>query len=194
MIPPDETGEVTVLLQAWSDGDRSAGDRLFEIIYRELHRLAGAQIRRSGVPLTIQATEVVHEAYLRLAMQDATDWRNRAQFYAIAATIIRRVLLDYARRRLAGRRDRRQEVPLEAVLEREVMTLERADELIQLDAALEELSGQDPRRARVVELRYFAGLGVAEVAEVLRVSQPTVKRDWAFTRAWLRKRLDGQRP
>lgn len=194
MPQPDDPGEVTGLLQAWSERDPAAGDRLFAIVYDELRRLARAQLRRSGVPVTIQATEIVHEAYLRLARQDATDWKNRAHFYAMAATVIRRVLLDYARHRLAGRRDRRREVPLDVALDRKVMTLERADELIQLDAALNELSGEDPRRARVVELRYFAGLEVAEIAEVLEVSEPTVKRDWAFSRAWLRMRLDDPDP
>ncbi len=191
MSLPDDPDEVTLLLQAWSAGDRGAGDRLFGIIYGELRRLARGQIHRSNVPITIQATDVIHEAYLRLAKQDATDWKNRAHFYAIAATVIRRVLLDYARHRLADRRDRRQELPLEAAQNQETMTLERADELIQLDTALEQLREQDTRRARVVELRYFAGLEIAEIAEVLQVSQPTVKRDWAFSRAWLRTRLEG---
>ncbi|MHB1329060.1 MAG: ECF-type sigma factor [Gemmatimonadales bacterium] len=192
MSLPDDSGEVTILLQAWSDGDRAAGDRLFAIIYGELRRLVRGQIRRSGVPVTIQATEVIHEAYLRLAKQDSTDWKNRAHFFAMAATVVRRVLMDYARNRLAARRDRRQELPIEAALEQEVMSAERADGLIQLDAALEALRAGDPRRARVVELRYFAGLEVKEIAEVLQVSAPTVKRDWAFSRAWLRTRLDGR--
>jgi len=188
----DDSGEVTILLKAWSDGDRAAGDRLFSIIYEELRRLVRGQIRRANIPVTIQATEVVHEAYLRLAKQHTTDWQNRAHFYALAATVIRRLLLDYARQRLAARRDRRQEVPLEAAMDEEVMTLEHADELIQLDAALDALRSDDPRRARVVELRYFAGLEVTEIAEVLQVSEPTVKRDWAFSRAWLRTRLGGR--
>ncbi len=178
-----------MLLQAWSDGDRTAGDRLFAIVYGELRRLARIQIHRSSVPITIQATEVIHEAYFRLAGQESTDWKNRAHFYAMAATVIRRVLLDYARNRLAGRRDRRQEVSIEAAADHAGMTMERADELIQLSTALDELAASDPRRARVVELRYFAGLDVTEVAAVLKVSEPTVKRDWALARAWLRIRL-----
>ncbi len=195
MTMSDDAGDVTVLLQAWSDGDRVAGDRLFAIIYGELRQLAGVQLRRSSVPITIQATEVIHEAYFRLARQHTTDWKNRAHFYAIAATVMRRILLDYARLRLAGRRDRRQEAPLDAALgvsiDREVMSFERADELLQIDEALEELAAEDPRRARVVELRYFAGLGIAEVARLLDISEPTVKRDWALARAWLRTRLGG---
>lgn len=186
---PEDPGEVTVLLQAWSAGDRAAGERLFSIVYGELRRLAAGQIRRSAVPITIQATEVIHEAYFRLASQDRTNWKSRAHFYAMAATVIRRVLLDYARHRLADRRDRRQEVPIDSAPEQEAMSIERADELVQLDAALMELSADDPRRARVVELRYFAGLGISDIAEVLQVSEPTVKRDWAVTRAWLRTRL-----
>ncbi len=189
MTLPDDSGDVTLLLQAWSDGDQVAGDQLFALVYEELRRLARAQIHRSGIPVTIQATEVIHEAYFRLAKQDATTWQNRAHFYAMAATVIRRVLLDYARHRLALRRDRRQEVPLDAALSQAAMTLERADELVRIDAALAELGSDDPRRARVVELRYFADLSVAEIATVLHVSEPTVKRDWALARAWLRTRL-----
>lgn len=191
MSLPADSGEVTILLQAWSEGDRAAGDQLFAVIYGELRRLVRGQIHRSSVPVTIQATEVIHEAYLRLAKQDSTDWKNRAHFFAMAATVIRRVLLDYARGRLAARRDRRRELPLEAALEHEAMSVERADGLIQLDAALDALRTGDPRRARVVELRYFAGLEVKEIAEVLQVSEPTVKRDWAFSRAWLRTRING---
>ncbi len=194
MTTTDDAGDVTVLLQAWSDGDQVAGDQLFGIIYGELRHLAGVQLRRSSVPVTIQATEVIHEAYFRLARQDSTDWQNRAHFYAMAATVMRRVLLDYARNRLAERRDRRREAPIEAALavpgDESVMSFERADELLQINRALEELATTDPRRARVVELRYFAGLGIPEVAAVLKISEPTVKRDWALARAWLRTRID----
>ena len=115
MSLPADSGEVTILLQAWSEGDRAAGDQLFAVIYGELRRLVRGQIHRSSVPVTIQATEVIHEAYLRLAKQDSTDWKNRAHFFAMAATVIRRVLLDYARGRLAARRDRRRELEHEAM-------------------------------------------------------------------------------
>ncbi len=185
---------MTVLLRAWSEGDQHAGDRLFGIIYGELRHLARVQLRRSSVPVTMQATEVIHEAYFRLARQDQTDWLNRAHFYAIAATVMRRVLLDYARHRLAARRDRRQEAPLDEASSLpgtdDVMSFERADELLQINRALEDLAAADPRRARVVELRYFAGMEISDVAAVLKVSEATVKRDWALARAWLRTRID----
>lgn len=184
--------QVTVLLRAWADGDRNAGDRLFPIIYRELRQISQAQLARSSAPVTLQATEVLHEAYLRLADQHSPDWKDRAHFFALAATVVRRVLLDHARYRLAERRDRRAEVPLEPDHGRSGMTHERADELIQLEDALNALAEVEPRPSRVVELRYFAGLDVKETAEVLDVSPATVKRDWVFARAWLRRHMDGR--
>lgn len=187
---PDQD-QVTVLLRAWADGDRSAGDRLFPIIYRELRQISQAQLARSSAPVTLQATEVLHEAYLRLADQHSADWKDRAHFFALAATVVRRVLLDHARYRLAERRDRRAEVSLEPDHGRSRMTRERADELIQLEDALNALAEVEPRPSRVVELRYFAGLDVKETAEVLDLSPATVKRDWTFARAWLRRHMDG---
>lgn len=183
-------GDVTVLLRSWSEGDQEAGERLFPLIYRELHRIASIQLVKSSAQITLQPTEVLHEAYLRLADQDQSDWKNRAHFYALAATVVRRVLLDHARFRLAGRRDRRVEVELDSDEVRGLMSRERADELLRLNEALTALSELDARRVRVVELRYFAGLEVSEVAEVLQVSPATVKRDWAFARAWLLRRLN----
>ncbi len=190
MANEPDRGEVTVLLQAWSGGDREAGERLFPLIYRELHRITSIQLGKSPAQITLQATEVLHEAYIRLADQDRSDWKNRAHFYALAATVVRRVLLDHARFRLADRRDRRVEVSIDAEDARGLMSRERADELLRLNDALTALSELDARRARVVELRYFAGLEVKETAEVLQVSPATVKRDWAFARAWLLHRLN----
>jgi len=186
--------QVTILLRAWADGDASAGDQLFPLVYRELRRISENQLRRSTGPVTLEPTEVLHEAYLRLADQRVSDWRNRAHFFALAATVVRRVLLDHARHRLAARRDRRVEVPLETDHNRLFMTETRADELIQLDEALSTLATLDLRRARVVELRYFGGLSVEETAEVMGVGTATVKRDWALARAWLRTRIQEGEP
>jgi RNA polymerase sigma-70 factor (ECF subfamily) len=181
--------QVTVLLRAWAGGDTAAGDQLFPLIYRELRRISEVQLRRSARPVTLDPTEVLHEAYLRLADQKVSDWRNRAHFFALAATVVRRILLDHARHRLAARRDRRVEVALETHHHRHLMSEARADELLQLDEALSTLFSLDSRRARVVELRYFGGLSVEETAEVLGVGTATVKRDWALARAWLRSRI-----
>ncbi len=186
--------QVTVLLRAWAEGDAGAGEQLFPLIYRELRRISEVQLRRSARPVTLDPTEVLHEAYLRLSDQKVSDWRNRAHFFALAATVVRRVLLDHARHRLAARRDRRVEVSLETDHHRHLMSEDRADELIQLDEALSALSDMDLRRARVVELRYFGGLSVEETAEVLGVGTATVKRDWALARAWLRTRIQGGLP
>ncbi len=180
---------VTELLRSWSEGDEAAGEELFPMVYGELRRISEVQIRKSSTPVTMQATEILHEAYLRLANQHERDWRSRSQFFALAATVVRRVLLDHARHRLALRRDRRSEVDLEPHHEAYLMTEARADELVQIHEALDLLATLDARRARVVELRYFGGLSVEETAEVLGVSAPTVKRDWAVARAWLRTRV-----
>ncbi len=187
--PEIDPKQVTVLLRAWADGDESVGDQLFPLIYRELRQISENQLRRSGPAMTLGPTEVLHEAYLRLADQKSSDWRNRAHFFALAATVVRRVLLDHARHRLAARRDRRREVKLEPEHHGHLMSEDRADELLQLDEALSALASVDGRRARVVELRYFGGLTVEETADVLGVGTATVKRDWALARAWLRARI-----
>ena len=183
--------EVTMLLRAWSEGDQEAADRLFSLVYPELREISNRQAARRGAPVTLQATEILHEAWLRLADQELDRWENRSHFFGLAATMVRRVLLDHARYRLAARRDRRQEVELGPDTEPHAMALERAEELIQLNGALAELESVDPRRARVVELRYFGGLDVNETAEIMGISTATVKRDWRLARAWLRKRMEG---
>lgn len=189
MADVDDHRQVTRLLQAWAGGDRDAGDRLFPLIYQELRAISERQLRRSSAQITLQPTDVLHEAYLRLADQRAVSWRDRTHFFALGAIVIRRVLLDHARYRLAARRDRREEVDLHPDHEPFAMTEARADEVLRLDEALEELAALDPRRARVVELRFFGGLNVDETAAAMNISAPTVKRDWAFARAWLRRRI-----
>jgi RNA polymerase sigma factor (TIGR02999 family) len=187
--PPDpsapEPGDVTRLLRAWRAGDRFAGDRLIERVYSELKRIAGAQLRGERPGRTLNATGLVHEAYLRLAQQDRFDWRDRAHFFGLAATCMRRVLVDRARARAAAKRDP----------EGFVLTDGRAgvaagpEELLDLDQALERLAAAHPRHAKVVEMRYFAGLELTEIGECLEISERTVKRDWAFARAWLLREL-----
>lgn len=183
----NDRGNVTGLLNAWQDGDAEAGDTMLALIYDELHRIAAQQRRRGQDLSTLQTTDLLHEAWLRLSDQGAVNWRNRSQFFAIASVVIRRVLLDYARRRKSQQRDRRMEVPLAD--SPEPMNAERAREVIELDAALGELKAHDPRQARVVELRYFGGLTIEETGSVLEVSPATVKRDWEHARAWLYREL-----
>ena len=172
-----------MLLRAWSRGDEAAGERLFPILYDELRRQAGRYMRRERRTHTLQPSGLVHEAYLRLAGAPDLEWRSRAQFFAIAARVMRQVLVDYARRRRAAKRKGCQ------------VTLADADaavaplDLLDLEDALEELAVLDARQARVVELRFFGGLDVEETAEVLGLAPRTVKRDWQTARAWLQHRL-----
>jgi RNA polymerase sigma factor (TIGR02999 family) len=153
------------------------------MIYAELHRIAASQRRREPGSLTLQTTDLVHEAWLRLNRQREPNWQGRAQFAALAATMVRRVLLDHARKRRTLQRDHNSKVPLEAA--HGLMDEGRADELVALDAALDALSQLDARQSRIVELRYFGGLTIAETADALDISPATVKREWEHARAWL---------
>jgi RNA polymerase sigma factor (TIGR02999 family) len=179
--------DVTRMLNAWSAGDPDAGAELLPYIYSELKRISRAQLRASDLPVTMQATELVNEAYLRLAGQRAGDWNDRTHFFALASTMIRRVLLDYARKRCAQRRDRRMEVKVDD--QTDLMSPERAEELVQLDEALAALHELDEPKARLVELRYFGGLTIEEAAEVLDCSASTVKRDWKVAKAFLYRHM-----
>jgi len=182
-----EKPDVTQMLNAWSAGDQEAGAELLPHIYSELKRISRAQLRASDLPVTMQATELVNEAYLRLAGQRAGDWNDRTHFFALASTMIRRVLLDYARKRCAQRRDRRMEVKFDD--QPDLMSPERAEELVQLDDALAALHELDEPKARLVELRYFGGLTIDEAAEVLDCSASTVKRDWLVAKAFLYRHM-----
>ena len=182
--------EITSLLIAWGDGDRAALERLLPLVERELHRLARHYMRRESPGHTLQTTAVVNEAYLKLCDQTRVRWQNRAHFFAIAATVMRRFLSNYARDRHREKRGGRAvQVSLSEVA---VMSEERSEELIALDDALERLAGFDERKARVVELRHFGGLTAAEAAEVLGVSVATVERDWNAAKAWLAKEVRGE--
>lgn len=184
MAQPDD---LTTLLQAWSGGDGSAGERLMALVYEELRSLSSSRLRAHGGAVTLQATELISEAYLRLSSQVDTDWQNRNHFFAIAATVMRRVLLDQARRRHSAKRDRR----LETAEDPELLSMSgaRAEQLLTLDAALEQLAELSPRQAQIIELRYFGGLSIPEAAAALEISEATVKRDWLLARAWLLKQL-----
>lgn len=180
-----ESGEVTALLRAWRGGDERARERLIEQVYSTLKRIAGAQLKRERRGVTLDATGLVHEAYVRLAGTVNIDWRDRSHFFAIASICMRRVLVDRARTRLAAKRDPGDFLVTHGQSESPVSP----EELLDLDQAIERLAAEEPRLARVVEMRYFAGLEHAEIAEVMAVSERTVKRDWAFARAWLLREL-----
>jgi len=179
--------DVTQLLLAWRDGDEGALPRLMPVVYDELRRLAASYMRRERPDHTLQATALLNEAYLRLIDQTRVAWQGRAHFFGIAARMMRRILMDHARQHRAVKRGSGgRKLPLEDALEEPVR---QNVDLLALDEALTRLEDLDPRQGRVVELRFFAGLEVNEVAEVLAISPATVKRDWAVARAWLHREI-----
>jgi RNA polymerase sigma factor (TIGR02999 family) len=181
--PPD----VTDLLHRWSKGDREALDRLAPIVYGELRRLAGHYLKSERGDHTLQPTALANEAFLRLVRQN-TDWESRSQFFGVSARIMRRVLVDHARHRLAQKRGSGEKVSLD-----DVLTIPEAPhvDLVALNESLERLGEFDEQKLRVVELRYFCGLSVPETAEVLGISPSTVQRDWSIAKAWLYRDLAG---
>ena len=183
------THEITRLLNEWGGGDQEALDRLYPLVYAELRRLARRYMRREREGHTLQTTALVNEAYLRLLDQRHVRWANRAHFFAIAAQMMRRILVDHARRYRYGKR-RGAEAKV-SLTEAARSPGERAAELLALDEALQTLARRDERRSRVVELRFFGGLNNGEIAEALRVSPNTVMRDWQLARAWLYRELRG---
>ena len=182
-----ECSETTQLLRAWADGDAQALERLTPRVYNELRRIAGHFMRNERPGRTIQTTALVHEAYMKLIDVDNVDWQHRAHFFAIAAQIMRHILLDRARRRVAVKRGGAAvRLNVDDVAD---LGTGRAREIIQLDDALHALANIDPRKAQVIEFRFFAGLSIQETAEVLKVSPDTVLRDWRLARAWLLKEI-----
>jgi RNA polymerase sigma factor (TIGR02999 family) len=180
---------VSQLLQAWSDGDRSALDELTLIVYQELRRLARRYMRGEGPGHTLQTTELVNEAYKRLVDYKHMRWQNRAHFFAVSAQLMRRILVEHARRHNLKRGGGVQRVSLD---EGAVAGNAWAEDLVALNDAMDALAQIDPRQAQVVELRFFSGLSVPETAEVLKISAPTVMRDWNTAKAWLyREMTDG---
>jgi RNA polymerase sigma factor (TIGR02999 family) len=185
-----EAMDVTALLVAWSRGDAAAGAPLMDAVYDELRRLARAHLRRERSDQSMPATALVHEAYVKLIDQRHVRWQNRAHFFAIAARVMRRLLVDRARHRDAEKRGGAITVPL-TDFDPSVATPQ--PDLLELDLALDKLSALDARQGRLVELRFFGGLTVEEAAEVLDVAAITVKRDWALARTWLYRELRGER-
>jgi RNA polymerase sigma factor (TIGR02999 family) len=177
------------LLLAWRSGEPTALDQMLPLVYDELRRLAAGYLRRERPEHTLQPTALVHEAYLRLLGQKQVDWRNRAHFLGVAAGVMRRILVNHARdRRAAKRPGDRDQVSLSLLADERVTP---DVDVIALEEALEGLAGRDPRMARVVELRFFGGLTMEEIAEVLEISRATVERDWNFARTWLYAAIEG---
>ncbi len=185
MSGPPPGAQLTRLLEAWQHGDSRAADELVTLVYAELRRMARARLRDERPGHTLQATALVHEAWMRLMNQHGATWQNRAQFFAVAAQAMRRILVDHARKRSAAKRgEGTSTIDVDALAH--VLTAPIPDDrLLALDAALEELATLDARQARIVELRFFGGLSVEEAADVLAVSPTTIKREWSTARAWL---------
>ncbi len=186
------TGEVTHLLQDWSDGSREALDKLLPLVYDELRRLAHSYLTHERPSHTLQTTALVHEAYLKLIDQHSVNWQNRAQFFALSAQAMRRILIDSARRHTSVKRGSGgTKISLD---EAATVSSKAANEsLLALDMALQELEKVDAEQSRIVELRYFGGLTIEETAEVLKSSPATVKREWTMARAWLYQAMAGSR-
>src|ERR1700722_773100 len=181
-------GDVSELLQAWTGGDQQALDALTPVVYDELRRLARSYMRRERPGHSLQTTALVNEAYIRLVDYKRMQWQNRAHFFAVSAQLMRRILVDHARRHNLKRGGDAQQVSLE---EAAAVTGGRTTDLVSLDDAMNALARIDPRKMQVVEMRFFGGLSVDEIAEVLKVSTVTVKRDWRTARTWLYRELTG---
>jgi RNA polymerase sigma factor (TIGR02999 family) len=186
-------GDITALLRVWSDGDEQAFDRLIPLVYDELHRLATRYLAGEQGNVSLQATGLVNEVCIRLLGWDQARWQNRGHFYGVSAQMMRRVLVDIARRRRARRRGGAEgvRVPLDNV---EVAAPQPDIDLVAIDRALEKLAADEPRKARVVELRFFGGLSMEETAQALGISVRTAHGDWALARAWLYRELSGEDP
>jgi RNA polymerase sigma factor (TIGR02999 family) len=184
---PSAAGKVTNLLLELSGGNRAVVDELIPFVYRELKRIAAAQLRQERPGHTLQVTALVHEAYLKLVDQRQVNWQNRAHFFGVAAQAMRRILLDYAKGRARGKRGG--DVQKTSLDEALMVSHDRAFELVEIDEALQRLEAFDQRQAKVVEMRFFGGLSVEETAEALGVSEPTVKREWTMAKAWLHREI-----
>ena len=180
--------EVSMLLRDWSDGDQGALEKLTPIVYKELHRLARRHMRGEQPGHSLQTTALVNEAYIRLVDYDRMRWQNRAHFFAVSAQLMRRILVDHARRHNLKRGGGVPHISLE---ESALIGGERDSNLLALDNAMNALARLDPRKVQVVEMRFFGGLSVEETAEVLKVSAITVKREWRAAKAWLYRELTG---
>ena len=184
---PELPSQITQLLQDWRGGDRKALDALLPLVYKELRRLAHQQLRRERPDHTLQSAALVHEAYLRLAGMNAPLWESRTHFFAIAAQLMRQILVDYARRHAA---DKRGGSVCKLSLEEATPKPRRAEvDIVALDDALHALARIDPRQSHVVELRFFAGMSLEEISDALEIAPATVQRDWTAARAWLHREM-----
>jgi RNA polymerase sigma factor (TIGR02999 family) len=184
MVQP--SGQITVLLNQLGAGDKEAGDRLFPLVYQELKKMAARYMRAERADHTLQPTALVHEAYLKLVDQ-SIEWHNRKHFFAVAAQVMRRILVDFARQASSEKRGgKRQKITLDAAL---AYRDDRSNDVIAVDEALMRLEKLDQRQCRVVELRFFAGLSIEETADALELSERTVKREWTLAKAWLYSEL-----
>jgi RNA polymerase sigma factor (TIGR02999 family) len=186
MTTPAAT-DVTELLIDWSNGDQEALNKLIPLVYDELHRLASRYLRRERPNHTLQTTALVHEAYVRLVDENNANWRNRVQFFAVASQLMRHILVDYARRRIAAKRGG--DYARLSFDEQMIVSKEKSADLMALDEALNGLAAIDPQQSRIVELRIFGGLTVEETAEALGISPTTVKREWSMAKAWLHRQI-----
>jgi RNA polymerase sigma-70 factor (ECF subfamily) len=186
--------DLTGLLIEWGHGDKAALDRLTPLVYDEIRRIAHRYVQRERDDHTLQTSALVNEAYLRLAGSTNISWQNRAHFYAVTAQVMRRILIDHARRRQYLKHGGEvQRIAFDEAIAETTMTQPRAAELLALNEGLDELAKLDPRKSQVVELRYFGGLNIDETAKVLEVSPMTVRRDWRAAKAWLYKKLKGEK-
>ncbi len=189
-MPDAPDHEVTRLLHAWAGGDQQAAARLMDLVYPELHRIAAKHLRSERQGHTLQPTALVHEAYLRLARGSDRDWHDRAHFFAVAARVVRRILVDHARARLTAKRG---SGPVTVPLSDSSASTSPAEvDLLDLDNAMTALERVNAEHSRLVELRYFAGLSIEETAEVLGSSASSVKRDWLVAKTWLRRQMQGE--
>lgn len=183
-------GEITQLLERWSAGDEHALNQLLPIVYQDLRRLAGYYLRSENRARTLQSTAIVHEVYLRMCGQQDPQWVGRTHFFAVAAKMIRRILVDHARMKSANKRGGNADPqPLDEVL---TIPAQPHVDVLPLDEALTELAKIDERKSKVVEMRFFGGMSAKEIAEVLGTAEGTVRRDWSIARAWLYRRLQGE--
>lgn len=185
----DKPEEISVILKDWSGGDRASADALLALVYDELRKIADRYLRRERSGHTLQPTALVHEAYMRLVDISDINWQDRAHFFAVSANVMRRILVDHARARLADKRGGEAErVALEDAIS---LSNEPDVDLLAVDEALTELAEFDEQQSQIVELRFFGGLTIEETAAVLAISPATVKRDWAMAKAWLHRKLAG---
>ncbi|MEP7214413.1 MAG: sigma-70 family RNA polymerase sigma factor [Acidobacteriota bacterium] len=185
-MPDDVSHQITLLLVDWSNGDNNALEELMPLVYEELRRMARDYLRRQPSNHTFQTTELIHEAYLKLAKASDQNWQNRAHFFGVASKAMRHILVDYARSKHSKKRDWQNRASLS---DDTAVSNGRSAELIALDDALRALELLDDRKSRIVELRFFGGMTNEEMADVLKVSTETVKRDWRFARSWLLREL-----